>query len=152
MSGNLKDDLEEVKRAFEKFRSERKGKERIPERLWAAAVELLSDYPINVVWRELQLKPEYLKMKAGLTIRHTKSKNKSPKFLSLNPNELTAINNSVNKGVNKSSSQIINTASLHHQSGECRLIIERADGSRLQLNLPIDWLHIEALCTNFLRG
>src|SRR5689334_18686058 len=127
MSANPKVELEEVKRAFEKFRAVRIGKERIPEALWSAAVALLSNYPINVVWRELQLKPEYLKMRAGLVNkeRHIKSKNKSSKFLSLKAHELTAINNSVNNGVNKSAAQIINTASLQDQSGECRLIIER---------------------------
>jgi hypothetical protein len=88
-------------------------------------------------------------MRAGLANkeRRTKPKDKSAKFLSLKASELTAINNDVNNGVNKSSSQIISAASVHHQSGECRLIIERADGSRLQINLPIDWLHIEALST-----
>ena len=95
MSTNRKQDLEEVKREFEKFRSERRGKERIPEKLWADAVGLLQDYPINVVWRELQIKPEYLKARAGLTTKeqHLKPKNKTSKFLSIKASQIAAITN-----------------------------------------------------------
>ncbi|MEW6734628.1 MAG: hypothetical protein AB1489_25110 [Acidobacteriota bacterium] len=154
MSANPKVELEEVKRAFEKFRAGRTGKERIPETLWATAVGLLAYYPLNVIWRELALKPDYLKMRAGLANKEhrTKSKNKSSKCLSLKASELTAINNGVNNGVNKSSDPIITAASFPHQNAGCRLIIERVDGSRLQLNLPTDWQRIQELCNNFLRG
>ena len=49
-------------------------------------------------------------------------------------------------------------ARLPNQAAECRLVIERGDGSRLTVNLPIDgfsqtdWSRIEALCASFLRA
>jgi hypothetical protein len=148
MAANLKVDLEEVKIAFEKFRAGRPagGKARLPEKLWAAAVALLDHYPFKQVWQELRLKPEYLKRRAGMASKKSTAapKEKSLKFLKLNTDELTAINNGANKNIIASSST--------HQESECRLVIERVDGSRLTLNLPCDWARIEWLCANFLRG
>ena len=147
MTVNPITDLEQVKIAFEKFRDGRPagGKARLPENLWAAAVALLDHYPFKQVWQELRLKPEYLKRRAGL------AKNKSapaiertPKFLTLKASELTALNNGANKN--------IAAQSPINQRSECRLVIERVDGSRLTLNLPIDWARIEGLCANFLRA
>lgn len=159
MSTNEKQDLEEVKREFEKFRSERRGKERIPEKLWADAVGLLADYPINVVWRELQIKPEYLKARARLTtndqVHKSKDKSaKSSKFLSLKASQLAAITNAAqqNSPSNKIATSVIKVPLYEGQNAECRLTIERVDGRRLQLTLPIDWPHIQELCNNFLRG
>ena len=147
MTVEAKPDLEQVKIAFEKFRAGTppRGKARLPENLWAGAVALLDHYPFKQVWQELRLKPEYLKRRAGL------AKNKSapaiertPKFLKLKASELTTLNNGANKNI---------AAQLPiNQRSECRLVIERADGSRLQLNLPCDWSGIEALCNSFLRG
>lgn len=142
MSENPKPDLEQVKSEFESFRAGRSGKERLPENLWAAAVELLEHYPFNVVWRELRLKAEYLRYRAEAA----KGKGPHPvekkkKFLELRGSELTAINNSASK----------NVAALS-PTAECRLVIERCDGSRLTLNLPVDWSRIETMCASFLRA
>jgi len=147
MTVNPISDLEQVKIEVEKFRAGRPtgSKARLPENLWAAAVALLDHYPFKQVWQELRLKPEYLKRRASL------AKNKSipapertPKFLTLKANELTALNNGADKN--------IAAQSPSHQRSECRLVIERVDGSRLTLNLPCDWARIEGLCANFLRG
>lgn len=150
MAANLKADLEEVKIAFEKFRAGRPagGKARLPENLWAAAVALLEHYPFKQVWQELRLKPEYLKRRAGMASKKSTAaaKEKSLKFLKLNTDELTAINNGANNGANKN---IIAQSSINQRS-ECRLVIERVDGSRLTLNLPCDWSRIESLCSSFL--
>src|SRR6266850_695863 len=134
MSANPKPDLQQVKSKFENFRAGRVSKERLPEKLWAEAVALLDHYPFKVVWRELRLKPEYLKRRAGLAKdRSTPSREKPPKFLALTTGELTAIKDGANKNV---------TTLGANQASECRLMIERRDGSRLQLNLPCDWSRI----------
>ena len=144
MSSNPKPDLQEVKSKFDSFRADRKGKKELPENLWAEAVALLDHYPFQVVWRELRLKPEYLKRRAGLVKdNEVPKRERSPKFLALTSSELTEIKNAANKKIALPSV---------NQALECRLAIERGDGSRLQLNLPIDWPRIEALCSSFLRG
>jgi hypothetical protein len=146
MSANLKPDLEQIKRAFENFRAGRTGKERLPENLWAQAITLLEHYPLRVVCRELHLKPDYLRRRSaankGIAVPAIKNKSKS-QFLTLTSSELTAIKNEVGAA---------SVPSVQSINSQCRLIIERSDGSRLTLNLPIDWPRIETLCSSFLRG
>ena len=144
-----KADLEEVKQAFENFRAGRseRGKGRLPQHLWAAAVELLEHYPFNQVWQELRLKPEYLKRHAHQAKdKSTPSVKKRAKFLTISASQLATINNDQNGNNNNI------TAQAAHQARECRLVIERVDGSRLTLNLACQLSDIEALCSSFLRG
>ena len=145
MSANPKADFEQIKRAFENFRAGRTGKERLPENLWAQAITLLEHYPFRVVCRELRLKPDYLRRRAAAAkgVAMPAIKKPKPQFLTLTSRELTALKNDAGAGALQSK---LPTGS------QCRLIIERGDGSRLTLNLPIDWPRIEALCGNFLRG
>ena len=144
MSANPNPDLQEIKLKLERFRADRKGKKEIPEHIWEEAVALLEHYPFQVVWRELRLKPEYLKRRAGVVKGNKLPKReKSAKFLTLTSSKLTEIKNETNKQI---------TSPSINQTSECRLVIERVDGSRLQLNLPIDWSHIETLLSSFLKG
>jgi hypothetical protein len=144
MSANAKSDLEQVKSIFEKFRAGRQGKERLPENLWTAAIELLEHYPFREVWRELRVKPEYLRRRAeeakGIAAKPVEI---SPHFLTVTGRELTADKDEAREKV---------AGILPNQASECRLVLERCDGSRLTLNLPIDWAHIETMCASFLRG
>lgn len=143
MSANPIPDLQQVKSIFENFRAGRKGKERLPENLWRAAVELLDHYPFREVWRELRVKPEYLRRRVEEAKgRPAKPVQKTPHFLTVTGRELTAYKDGASK----------NAAALSaNQAAECRLVIERRDGSRLTLNLPADWSRIEAMCASFLR-
>lgn len=143
MSANPQADLQQVKSKFENFRAARTGKERLPENLWAAAVALLDHYPFKTVWRELRIKPDYLRKRAESAKGKlpTQSVQKKPNFLALTGHELTAIRNASE------------TAALSlTQVAACRIAIERCDGSRLTLNLPTDWSRIEQLCADFLRA
>ena len=147
MSAKPQLELQEVKSKFESFRADRQGKKELPENLWAEAVALLAHYPFKVVWRELRLKPEYLKRRAGLAKgREVARREQTPKFLTLTSSELAEIKNDSNKKIAPASVASVKPAL------ECRLVIERGDGSRLQLNLPVDWSRIEALCSSFLKG
>jgi len=146
MSANPKPDLEEIKSKFESFRADRNGKKRLPENLWADAVALLDHYPFSVVRSELGLKPEYLRMRAeGGKGKPTSPVRKKSKFLTLTSQELTTIGTSKNI-----------TAPLSNKAGECRLVVERADGSRLAITMDglsqTDWQLLEAMCTGFLRA
>ncbi len=144
MRANPQRDLGEVKSKFESFRAERKGKREIPEDLWAEAVALLDHYPFQKVWQQLRIKPTYLKRRAGFGKGNERpTQEKASQFLTLSSSQLTEIKPQTNKK--------IAPASIN-KSMECRLVIERSDGSRLQLNLPMDWPGIEALCSSFLKG
>lgn len=152
MSAEQKPDLEQVKRAFESFRAGRSGKERLPENLWGQAIALLEHYSLSVVCRELRLKPNYLRQRAQAVRQGSREKfklhnsAKKPRakpqqdFLSLTASQLSSVP--------------ISTQLLQPNSSlsECRVMIERRDGSRLQLTVPMDWTRIEALCADFLRG
>jgi hypothetical protein len=53
--------LDQVKQQFEEWRKIKKGRERIPEKLWDAAVSLSDEYPISRIARELRLNYSTLK-------------------------------------------------------------------------------------------
>ena len=143
MSAKPKPDLAEVKTAFENFRTTRTDnkKPRLPESLWAAAVSLLDHYPFDVVVRELRVKPDYLRKHAAAVKGSPAPPVKKANFLTLTARQLDAIKD------DHSNNSISSSA-----TAECRMVIERGDGSRLIVNLPADWSRIEALCANFLRG
>jgi len=53
--------MREVHQRLQRWRSERKGRERIPEALWAAAGELAREHGVNQVSRALHLEFKHLK-------------------------------------------------------------------------------------------
>src|SRR5689334_16087560 len=53
--------MREVYRRLQRWRSERKGRARIPEALWAAAGELAREHGVNQVSRALHLEFSHLK-------------------------------------------------------------------------------------------
>jgi hypothetical protein len=59
--------LEEAKRRFEEWRSNRRGKARIPAELWSAAVEVARKEGINRTARELHVAWDDLKRRMAIT-------------------------------------------------------------------------------------
>jgi hypothetical protein len=57
--------LEEVAQHFDQWRIHKKKGERIPPRLWSAAIGLLSHYPISKITRTLRLSGTDLKKHQG---------------------------------------------------------------------------------------
>ena len=55
------DDVEELRKRFEEFRSRHQTRTRLPEELWRAAAELAERRGINLVCRCLRLDPNSLK-------------------------------------------------------------------------------------------
>ena len=149
MSANPKPDLQQIKTAFENFRAGRTGKERLPEALWRQAITLLEHYPFAVVCRELRLKANYLRQRAAavkqgrtekFNLQRATRKHQAraqQDFLQLTAHDLNVV---------PSQSKLLPSSSA------CRVIIERTDGSRLQLSVEMDWARIEVLCASFLRG
>jgi hypothetical protein len=74
--------MREVYRRLERWRSERKGRERIPEALWAAAGELAREHGVNPVSRALHLEFKHLKRvtEAGA---QNEGKEAKPSFMEL---------------------------------------------------------------------
>ena len=139
-------ELDQVRVEFEAWRTTRTGKGRIPELLWTKALSLLDSYPISVVSRELRLDYQQLRQRhrsAGL--KEQQYKNRSEAFLSVSGSELREMN------LLHKRSPSPTLAHLTQAEAECRIVLERADGSRLSLSFPLDWSRIESLCWGLLR-
>ena len=136
--------LQTVRSQFESWRAERSRVSLpFPQSLRSAATQLLKDYPINIVCEELAISAEQLRNWQGTngSKANVKKVSVSPSepFLELKASQLSAV---------KTTPNIAAAASR----AECRIVIERVDGSRLSVNLPADWEQLEAFCTNFLRA
>lgn len=138
--------LQQLKEELKTWRSQKTGHKRIPQYLWDKAFELLNIYPVGLLSRELRL--DHNKLRKHLLSSNNKAAHKSsgPKeaFIELSASDLA---NSASQAEQLSDSLI-----LSRVTQSCRIIFERADGSRLTLNLATDWPKIEAICNRFLRG
>lgn len=144
-SSSVSDDkLQELKSELDGWRAQQSGRKPIPQHLWNKAFALLNSYSVGAVSRELRLDHSKLK-KHLLSANNVNQKNgPPPQFIELAASELAK---SVAPTTLPSDAMI-----LSQSRATCRLIFERCDGSRLMVQLPTDWLKIEAICNNFLRG
>jgi hypothetical protein len=74
--------MREVYRRLQRWRSERKGRARIPEALWGAAGELAREYGVNRVSRALHLEFKHLKRVAEAGAQND-GKQAKPSFIEL---------------------------------------------------------------------
>lgn len=74
--------MRKVYRRLQRWRSERKGRERIPEALWAAAGELARAHGVNQVSRALHLEFKHLKRVAE-SVAQNDVKQGKPSFVEL---------------------------------------------------------------------
>lgn len=140
MSQKVTSDLNRVRAEFEAWREQRKGRERIPEQLWAEVRALLTEYPIKVVCRELKLSPPQVRNR-----RQGKEKRRAgEKFLELTPGDLVQMPGVVQSGVMESEGD--------QTRGRGRVVIERRDGSRLSVNLGDDLVSLQSVVTGFVRA
>jgi len=138
MNSTIPADLLELKTRFETWRTNRKYvREPIPDELWNAAADFSRRYPPSLVGRILKLDQSRLKKllikgSARISVR----KKSQATFFQL-PTE----------------SALLEAGSpLPQGQLDCRLQIERPDGSRLTLTLPsLDLVSISRLCADFLR-
>lgn len=139
-----------VRGMFEEWRAERKGRERIPEKLWASAIELLDYYPFHTVRHELKLNTKQLQERAEASgkllkeLRYRKTaqhqSKAKPAFLELSASVLTKTELMSNNGEKGNGAQI------------CRIVMQRGDGSRLTLNLPVELNLIQSICQGFIKA
>ena len=151
MENPLSRNLNNVRSEFEAWRSQRKKRERIPEKLWESAISMLEHYPFHQVRKELNLNAKQFQERANAKGKPTKQKatcktvkqnHRSKKaFLEVSAADLTK---AIPLSTTDDSPTTLQTT--------CRLVFERNDGSRLSLNLPVEWNHIQSICSSFLRS
>jgi hypothetical protein len=145
MKENSSPDLHFVRTEFEAWRARRIGRTRIPESLWTAALALLDRYPLTLICRELRLSPTQLRKRRAADNQKLQQRQQPQQaFLELSSRALPTPKRSARSGASDSAHPLTD--------GACRVMLERADGSRLSLTLPLEWMRIEALCTSFLRA
>jgi len=145
-------DLATVDVELQAWRAQRKGKERIPEKIWDAAIALLDFYPFQEVSKELHLNTRQFKKRIEESrgtkqrrpsVRKTTQQNRKPKqaFLKVSAGDLI------------NSLPISNTAQLPNSREQtCRIVFERVDGSRLSLSLPVELNLIQSICNGFIKA
>jgi hypothetical protein len=139
MKKEISGEIAAVRAELENWRAQRKGKERIPEQLWRAAIGLLKDHSLYKVSHALKLNPKQLEQRSNLT--KPVNRKQSQPFLEVSAKELSS-----------SFSQIKNSEiPVTTPAQLCQLIFERADGSRLTLKLPAEISLIESICQSLLR-
>jgi hypothetical protein len=147
-------DLNRVRAEFENWRAQRKGRARIPENLWASAISLLDYYPFYRVCKELNLNAKQLRDRAEVSGKsaHKRSKDKrankpSRQHYSSEPEFLVMTAGDLANNLPLSN----NTSLANGSNNSCRIVLERVDGSRLSLNLPLQWQHIQSICASFFK-
>lgn len=144
MDSSVALDLPELKAQLDAWRATHRQRARIPEHFYASALTLLDRYSVSVICRETQLRPASLRKHAAppQTIE-TSPAPLSSSFLQLNATDL----------VPPHASAPAARSPVPAVDSSPRLIFERADGSRLTLQLPVaDPTHLEALCLTLLRS
>jgi hypothetical protein len=144
-------DINKVRLEFEEWRAERKGRERIPEKLWASAIELLDYYPFHKVRHELKLNTKQLQERAEVSGKPLKQRRYSkaiqyqstpnPAFVELSASALA------NTKLLSNNDKMANGTPL-----PCQIVMQRVDGSRLTLNLPAEMSLIQSICQSFIKA
>jgi len=154
-------DLEEVKTEFQLWRSQQLGRRIIPQYLWHKAIALLKTYPLALVVRQLGVSRDRLVALSGsqtnLSTSTLPSSNSNPTFLKLSSADLTTTASQYpslnpNPSPSPSPNSILPAGIVAHNEQNCRIVIEKSDGSRLCIQLSTNVSTIEALCNTFLKG
>jgi len=139
MTSTTPADLLELKARFETWRTNRKYvREPIPDELWNAAADLSRRYPPSLVGRVLKLDPSRLKklLIKGSARTSVRKKPQATFFQLPTESALQEVGSPLPQGLT-----------------DCRIQIERPDGSRLTLTLPsLDLESINRLCADFLSS
>jgi len=134
MPSSASDDLTRTCALFEQWRATRKGRSKIPDELWQAAVALHGRYSASQLCRELHLSAGALRSRLP----------KTPPGTTPAPSAFVAL---------PTNTFAWPTPALPTAPVEIRLVWERADGTRLHLLLPVSqWAQAEALCVAFLHS
>jgi hypothetical protein len=116
--------LEEVAEHFERWRSNKRKGERIPEQLWSEAVDLVNSYGVSRVARTLRLGGRDLNQRRGMTeaARNEEATGGEPPFVEMDP--------------------VVMEQAVGPESAAVWMELERADGMRLRIHgtQGLEWL------------
>ena len=140
MDSSLAVDLPDLKAQLDQWRQSHRKRARIPDQFYKIAVALLDRYSVAAICRETRLRPASLRKHAApervVPTSVGEAARPSPSFLKLTATDLREPRSAA--PASESSS---------------RLLFERADGSRLTIQLPAaDPSHLAALCLSLLRS
>lgn len=131
MKSKIPSDLLKLKRQFDRWRKTRIGRSRIPDHLRVAAIGMLDRCSASTISRV-----------CGIHF-HTLQKAAAPKTVPANP----AISSPPFFALPQALFPDPRPA-----RAECRLVLERPDGAKLTIDLPVlDADSISSLCSDFLR-
>ena len=134
MPSSASDDLTRTCALFEQWRATRKGRSKIPDELWQAAVALHGRYSASQLCQELRLSAGALRSRLPKTVPVKSSS--VPAFVPL-----------------RAESFPWPTPTISTSAEEIRLVWERADGTRLQVCLPVSQAaQLASLCTTLGRS
>ena len=129
MTENRPWEIERLQQRLEGWRMNRKGRLRIPERFWNAAVELARSYGVWKVAKALRLDYYNLKERCDGTAGASAATNQAaPSFIEVAPSPALQI-------------------------AECVIELENADGGRIRMHFKGERLpNAESVCTEFLKN
>lgn len=137
MKAALPSELLKLKAQFEAWRKNRAKQGPIPDHLRQAAIALLDRCSASMICRVLRLHPRTLQTPVASKARRQAPANTSPDFFPL-PTPLPQVDLYSPIGAARS---------------DCRLLLERPDGSRLTILLPaLDSASLSTLCADFLHS
>ena len=138
MESPLPADLLELKARLDHWRATRKyNRQRMPEELRQAATEICRRYPRRIVRRVLKLDPWRLQAHAARRTGSTTAPLPLQTAFFQLPTEAVPTQSHLPGS----------------STAQCRLQIERRDGARLTLSLPLlDLAATRQICADFLRG
>ena len=128
-------ELARVRSHFEQWRSRRSApNQRIPQELWDAALALLDSFPLQLVARQVGVSASRLRHQRD-ALGSSSADASRLTFLPLSPPHPAA------------------SPAPPAPDTLARLVLERPDGSRLALSLPLEcWDRLDALCRDFLAS
>ena len=142
MSAEPVADLARARAAFEQWRTQRPGRGRLPDHLWALALSLVPRYSIQSVARELRLNSSRLRARLQRQPPRPTRREPKPAFVELRAAQLVPARQS--------------TPDTRLQPAGARDLIsariQRPDGATLTLTLPAVRESLDQLCAAFLRA
>ncbi len=152
MKKNQPHDLATVRAMFENWRAVRQGRERIPEKLWQSAIELLAYYPFHKVRKELNLNTKQLRQRAEVQGKLMPSRSTVKKVAQQISRSKPAFLEMTAADLAKTLPLSNNHQLINGSEQTCRIVFERADGSRLSLSLPVELNLIQSICNGFIKA
>lgn len=137
MKAAVPSDLLKLKAQFEAWRKTRLKQGPIPDHLRQAAIALLNCCSASMICRVLKLHPRTLQSPVAEQARPKAPAKSAPAFFPL-PTALAQVD-------------LFSASDLPRS--DCRLLLERPDGSRLTILLPaLDPASLSTLCADFLHA